>query len=201
MINIDKLNFSKLNGMVPAIIIDSVTEKVLMLGFMNREALEKTIEIKKVTFFSRTKQRLWTKGETSNNYLHVKDIKVDCDSDSLLIYAQPDGPTCHTGNYSCFGIQKDRDIKWLSGLFNLISERKKSLPENSYTTKLFKSGGNRIIQKVGEEAVETIIAAKNEDKEEIINETSDLIFHLFVMLNYLDIDLREIVKNLEERHK
>ncbi len=201
MINIDKLNFSKLNGMVPAIIIDSVTEKVLMLGFMNREALEKTIEIKKVTFFSRTKQRLWTKGETSNNYLHVKDIKVDCDSDSLLIYAQPDGPTCHTGDYSCFGIQKERDIKWLSGLFNLISERKKSLPENSYTTKLFKSGGNRIIQKVGEEAVETIIAAKNEDKEEIINETSDLIFHLFVMLNYLDIDLSEIVKNLEERHK
>ncbi|NLT52361.1 MAG: bifunctional phosphoribosyl-AMP cyclohydrolase/phosphoribosyl-ATP diphosphatase HisIE [Ignavibacteria bacterium] len=201
MINIDKLNFSKLNGMIPAIIIDSVTEKVLMLGFMNREALEKTIELKKVTFFSRTKQRLWTKGETSNNYLHVKDIKVDCDSDSLLIYAQPDGPTCHMGNYSCFGIQKDRDIKWLSGLFNLISERKKSLPENSYTTKLFKSGGNRIIQKVGEEAVETIIAAKNEDKEEIINETSDLIFHLFVMLNYLDIDLSEIVKNLEKRHK
>lgn len=201
MINTDILDFDKLDGLIPAVIVDSETEKVLMLGFMNKKALEITQKTKKVTFFSRTRQTLWTKGENSKNYLNVEEIKVDCDKDTILVYARPDGPTCHTGDYSCFGIEKERNIKWLSGLFDLIGERKKNLPEGSYTTKLFKSGENRIIQKVGEEAIETVIAAKNHDREELINETSDLIYHLFVLLNSQNIDLSEIVGNLEKRHK
>ncbi|MGD8780190.1 MAG: bifunctional phosphoribosyl-AMP cyclohydrolase/phosphoribosyl-ATP diphosphatase HisIE [Ignavibacteria bacterium] len=200
MIETNTVNFEKLNGLVPAIIIDDITGQVLMLGFMNKEALQKTIETKKVTFFSRSKNRLWTKGETSQNYLLLKNIKTDCDNDTLLVYAEPQGPTCHTGSYSCFGGKKE-NINWLLKLSELIKNRKKELPEGSYTTKLFKSGENRIIQKVGEEAVETIIAVKNRDKKEIINETSDLIYHLLVMLAEQEIELTDIVKNLEKRHK
>lgn len=200
MIEIGKINFEKLNGLVPAIILDDLTGQVLMLGFMNEEALQKTIELKKVIFFSRSKNRLWTKGETSENYLLLKNIKADCDNDSLLIYAEPQGPTCHAGDYSCFGLQRE-NINWLLKLSELIKKRKEELPEGSYTTKLFKSGENRIIQKVGEEAVETIVAAKNRDKKEIINETSDLIYHLLVMLAEQEIEFTEIVENLEGRHK
>ena len=199
--NISQIDFDKLNGLVPAVVQDNTSLKVLMVGFMNREALEKTLELGKVTFFSRTKNRLWTKGETSNNFLHVVEMKADCDNDTILVYAKPDGPTCHTGNYSCFKIEKEKNIKWLGQLFDLISDRKKTMPEGSYTTKLFKSGENRIIQKVGEEAIETVIAAKNNDRDELINETSDLFYHLFVLLNEKNIDLSEIVDNLENRHK
>ena len=198
-LDVEKLNFAKLNGLIPAIIIDNNNNQVLMLGFMNKESLNKTIETNNVTFYSRTKKSLWTKGETSGNYLNLVNILVDCDNDTLLIYAEPEGPTCHTGNYSCFNVNNIKSLNFLNELFNLIKDRKKELPENSYTTRLFKEGENRIIQKVGEEAVETVIAAKNRDKNEIINETSDLIYHLFVMLADQEIEFSEIVDNLKKR--
>lgn len=201
MIDINKLDFSKLNGLIPAIITDKKNNNVLMLGFMNREALEKTIDSKLVTFFSRSRNTLWTKGESSGNYLHVSDIKVDCDNDTLLISALPDGNTCHTGSYSCFDIGELGNLNFLNDLYKLIVTRKKELPEGSYTTKLFQRGTNRIIQKVGEEAIETVIAAKNRDRNEIINEVSDLVYHLFVMLAEQEIEFTEIVRNLESRHK
>lgn len=201
MIEIEKLNFGKLNGLIPAIIVDSLTDQILMLGFMNREALLKTISGGLVTFYSRTKSRLWTKGETSGNYLKLIDIKTDCDYDSLVIYAGTENGTCHTGDYSCFGIEKKKSNDFLNQLFALIKDRKKMLPEKSYTTKLFREGSNRIIQKVGEEAIETVIAAKNRNKEEIVNEVSDLVYHLFVMLADQDIEFKDIIDNLEKRHK
>ncbi len=201
MIDIYKLNFSKLNGLIPAVIVDNNNLAVLMLGFMNEEALKKTIETGLVTFFSRTRNSLWTKGETSGNFLKLIDIKADCDYDSLLVYAVPSGNTCHTGDYSCFGVEKKMSLEFLNELFSLIKERSIQLPEKSYTTSLFKSGENRIIQKVGEEAIETVIAAKNHDRAEIINEVSDLIYHLFVMLVDQKIEFSEIVENLSSRHK
>ena len=199
MIDTSKVDFSKLNGLVPAIITDYSSGQVLMLGFMNEEALNKTLKEKRVTFYSRSKERLWTKGETSGNYLNLVDIKLDCDNDTLLISANPQGNTCHKDQYSCFGIEKD-NYAFLKYLENLIVNRKKELPENSYTTKLFKEGENRIIQKVGEEAIETVIAAKNNDREEIINETSDLIYHLLVLLTEKDIALSDVIGELEKRH-
>ena len=199
MIKAEKLNFEKLGGLIPAIVIDESTNQVLMLGFMNKEAFEKTIASKRVTFFSRTKNALWTKGETSGNFLNLVDIKTDCDNDSLLITAKPEGPTCHTGDYSCFGVEKT-NINFLNQLSALIKERKINLPEKSYTTKLFKEGANRIIQKVGEEAIETVIAAKNRDKNEIVNETADLFYHLLVMLAEQNIELEDVVNKLVERH-
>jgi len=199
--NINELNYEKLNGLVPAVVVDSKTDSVLMLGFMNKESLQKTIDTKLVTFFSRTRNQLWTKGETSGNFLKLVEIKSDCDNDSLLVYAEPDGNTCHTGKYSCFDVEKKSSINFLNELTGIIKDRKKNLPGNSYTTKLFKEGENRIIQKVGEEAVEVVIAAKNNNKDEIINEVSDLIFHLIVMLEEKGIDLVEIVSNLEKRHR
>ena len=201
MIDLSKLNFEKLSGLIPAVVVDNKTDLVLMLGFMNKESLEKTIETKLVTFFSRTRNKLWTKGETSGNYLRFIEIRPDCDNDALLIFAEPDGNTCHTGKYSCFGLNKTESIKFLQKLTEIIKERKEKLPENSYTTKLFKEGENRIIQKFGEEAVETMIAAKNNKREEIINEVSDLLYHLFVLLVEKEITLSEISSNLEKRHK
>lgn len=200
MINADELNFEKLGGLIPAVVSDSETNQVLMLGFMNKEAFAKTIETKRVTFFSRTRNTLWTKGETSGNFLNLIDIKEDCDNDSLLLIAKPDGPTCHKGTYSCFGIDKNNTL-FIGQLNKLIKERKENLPENSYTTKLFMEGADRIIQKVGEEAIETVIAAKNRDKEEIINETSDLIYHLLVMLAEQEIGFDEVVNKLIFRHQ
>jgi len=201
MIDIKKINFEKLNGLVPAIIIDAQNNNVLMLGFMNMEALQQTMEKQKVVFFSRSRNRLWLKGETSKNYLNVISISTDCDNDTLMIYAKPDGPTCHTGSYSCFAEVDKNNIYFLKYLSNLIKERKVKMPEGSYTSSLFKRGADRIIQKVGEEAVETVIAAKNRDRKEIINETSDLIFHLLVMLAEQEIELTEVISNLESRHK
>ena len=200
MIEIEKIDFEKLNGLVPAIIVDSLTKHVLMLGFMNQEALSETIQKKKVVFFSRTKNRLWLKGETSKNYLNVVSISSDCDNDTLLIYANPDGPTCHTGSKSCFNEVDENNIVFLDYLFKLVKQRKIEMPEKSYTTHLFERGTDRIIQKVGEEAVETVIAAKNRDKNEIVNEVSDLFFHLMVMLAEQGIELSEIVANLQQRH-
>lgn len=200
MIDIEKIDFEKQNGLVPAIIIDITTDQVLMLGYMNKESLTQTIEKQKVVFFSRTKNRLWLKGETSGNYLNLVSINTDCDNDTLLIYAKPEGPTCHTGSYSCFSNVDKNNVQFLSYLFELIKDRKVKMPENSYTTKLFQKGSNRIIQKVGEEAIETVIAAKNNDKAELINEVSDLFFHLFVMLADQEVEFSEIISNLQNRH-
>lgn len=200
MIDIEKIDFEKQNGLVPAIIIDITTDQVLMLGYMNKESLTQTIEKQKVVFFSRTKNRLWLKGETSGNYLNLVSINSDCDNDTLLIYAKPEGPTCHTGSYSCFSNVDKNNVQFLSYLFELIKDRKVKMPENSYTTKLFQKGSNRIIQKVGEEAIETVIAAKNNDKAELINEVSDLFFHLFVMLADQEVEFSEIISNLQNRH-
>lgn len=195
------LDFSKSNGLIPAVVIDAKNNQVLMLGFMNYMSLNRTLETGLVTFFSRTRQALWTKGETSGNYLHVVDIMSDCDNDSLIIKARPDGNTCHTGSYSCFkGIENIPESNFLNELFGIIKDRQKNLPENSYTTKLFKSGPDRIIQKVGEEAVETVIAAKNRSKREVLDEASDLVYHLFVMLAEQDIEFNELAENLRGRH-
>ncbi len=199
--DINNLNFEKLNGLIPAIVVDNSNNQILMLGFMNKASLEKTIESKLVTFFSRTRNTLWTKGVTSGNYLNLVDIKPDCDNDTLLIFAKPDGNTCHTGKYSCFDVPDIPATNFLNKLFDLIKDRRMTMPENSYTSELFRSGSDRIIQKVGEESVETVIAAKNRDKKEIINETSDLIYHLFVMLADQGIELSDIVKNLQKRSK
>jgi phosphoribosyl-AMP cyclohydrolase / phosphoribosyl-ATP pyrophosphohydrolase len=200
VIDTDKINFTKSGGLVPAVVIDSITDQILMLGFMNRESLELTMKTKRVTFFSRTRNKLWTKGETSGNFLDLIDIKKDCDSDSLLVYALPTGNTCHTGEYSCFGLEK-KESRFLEYLFEFIRRRKFELPEASYTTSLFTGNSDRIIQKVGEEAIETIIAAKNRDRSELLNEVSDLIYHLFVMLTEQDITLDEIGQTLRSRHQ
>ena len=200
MISSDKMNFDRLDGLIPAVIIDNITNTVLMVGFMNKESLEITIATRKVTFYSRSRKKMWTKGETSGNFLHVIEIKSDCDDDTLLIKAIPDGNTCHNGDYSCFKEEQYPGITFLNELFSLIQSRKKNLPEHSYTTKLFLEGEDRIIQKVGEEAVETIIAAKNKNKKDLINETSDLIYHLFVLLAEKDIPLTDIAENLHKRH-
>lgn len=200
MIDINKLDFSKLNGLIPAIIIDCSTSQVLMLGFMNEESLKKTIDTKRVTFFSRTRNKLWTKGETSGNYLELVSIRTDCDFDALLIEVNPIGNTCHTGEYSCFNLKKENN-RFLLELFELIQRRKNEMPEKSYTTSLFKDGADRIIQKLGEESIETIIAAKNRNKEELINESADLLYHLFVMLVEQNISLVEIIQKLEMRHQ
>ena len=198
---VEKINFEKLNGLVPAIIVDNSNSQVLMLGFMNKPALIKTLESNLVTFFSRTRKTLWTKGVTSGNYLKLISIKTDCDNDALLIYAEPEGNTCHTGKYSCFDIPQTGSFSFILDLFNVIKSRKTELPDKSYTADLFKSGADRIIQKVGEEAVETVIAAKNRDKTEIINEVSDLIYHLLVMLAEQEIEFGEVVDNLKKRVK
>ncbi len=200
-----KLNFKKLNGtasdgLIPVIVQDSSTLQVLMLGFMSKEAYEKTIKSGKVTFWSRTKKRLWQKGEISGNSLKVVDIKVDCDNDSLLILAKPEGPTCHKGKYSCFG-DKENNALFLGELFALIKDREKERPKNSYTASLFEKGLNEIIKKVGEESIEVIIAAKNETKKRLVEESSDLLYHLLVLLAEKGVDLSEVIAELVRRYK
>lgn len=196
----NSLDFNKSDGLLPVIIQDYYTGKVLMLGYMNEEAYNKTIADNIVTFYSRSKKRLWQKGETSGNYLNVKSVKKDCDNDTLLIKVIPEGPVCHTGDYSCFG-EENNNLLFLDYLYNLIKERKEKMPEDSYTTSLFERGENRIIQKVGEEAIETVIAAKNNDKNEMVNEISDLLYHLTVLLVEKNISYNEITTNLRSRHK
>ena len=190
-----------MGGLVPAIVQDNVTRKVLMLGFMNKEAYDKTVETGKVTFWSRTRNCLWTKGETSGNFLNVKEILLDCDQDTLLIKARPDGPVCHTGADTCWNEQNSVDLNFLSYLQDFIDRRYKEMPEGSYTTSLFKSGVNRMAQKVGEEAVETVIEATNGTDDRLIYEASDLIYHLIVLLTSKGHRIEELAAELVKRHK
>ena len=189
-----------MNGLIPAIIQDSYTQKVLMLGFMNKEAYEKTVETGKVTFFSRTKNRLWTKGEQSGNFLHVVSIKADCDNDTLLIMVHPDGPVCHTGTDTCWGEKNEQDIMFLKELQDFIDRRRQEMPDKSYTTSLFNSGVNKMAQKVGEEAVETVIEACNGTDERLIYEGADLLYHLIVLLTYKGYRIEDLARELKERH-
>ena len=193
------IDFNKSNGLVPVIIQDEQTLEVLMLGYMNQEAYEKTVSEKKVTFFSRTKNRLWTKGEESGNFLNVKSIALDCDNDTLLVKVIPVGATCHTGSRSCFST--DFNQNFIFQLEKIIEDRYENPSEESYVNKLRKKGLNKIAQKVGEEGVETVIAALNETETDLINEASDLVFHLLVLLKEKNLSLKTIAENLESRHK
>lgn len=195
-----ELDFEKMNGLVPAIIQDNYTQKVLMLGFMNKEAYDKTVETGKVTFFSRTKNRLWTKGEESGDFLHVVSIQADCDKDTLLIKVHPEGPVCHTGTDTCWGEKNEQDIMFLKELQDFIDKRHAEMPEKSYTTSLFKSGVNKMAQKVGEEAVETIIEACNGTDERLIYEGADLLYHLIVLLTSKGYRIEDLARELKERH-
>jgi len=196
-----KIDFQKCGGLVPAIIQDAQTKNVLMLGYMNEEALQKTQDTGLVTFFSRSRQCLWTKGETSGNYLHLVDIKVDCDNDTLLIQANPDGPTCHTGTDTCWGEENTPNpLLFLSELNDFIEKRHKEMPEGSYTTSLFKDGLNRMAQKVGEEALELVIEATNGTNERLIYEGSDMLYHLIVLLTSKGLRIEDMAKELIERH-
>ena len=198
-----KIDFDKNpDGLVPAIIQDAATKNVLMLGYMNEEAFQKTKESGKVTFYSRTKQRLWTKGEESGNFLQLKNMKVDCDNDTLLVFAQPEGPTCHKGTDTCWGGTNEAGTTFLNQLEEIIQDRK-SNPENekSYVASLFRNGINKIAQKVGEEAVEVVIEAKDENKELFLNESADLLFHYLILLQAKGHSLKEVLQVLEERHQ
>lgn len=195
-----ELDFEKMNGLIPAIIQDNYTQKVLMQGFMNKEAYEKTMETGKVTFFSRTKNRLWTKGEESGNFLHVVSVKADCDNDTLLIMVHPEGPVCHKGTDTCWGDKNEQDIMFLKELQDFIDRRRQEMPEKSYTTSLFNSGVNKMAQKVGEEAVETILEACNGTDERLIYEGADLLYHLIVLLTYKGYRIEDLARELKERH-
>lgn len=205
------LDFEKMNGLVPAIVQDSESGKVLMLGFMNQESLDETIRSGKVTFFSRSRQCLWTKGETSGNFLQVVNILTDCDSDTLLIKAKPLGPACHKGWDTCFGesnpslkespMERYDDFEFLRYLQDFIDRRYKEMPEGSYTTSLFRDGVNRMAQKVGEEAVETVIEAVDGNDERFLYEASDLVYHLIVLLSSKGYRLEDLGKELKKRHK
>ena len=196
-----KLDFEKMGGLIPAIVQDNDTNKVLMLGFMNEEAYEKTMQTGKVTFFSRTRNCLWTKGETSGNVLKVISVLVDCDNDTLLVKAHPTGPVCHTGADTCFGEKNEEAIMFLKYLQNFIERRRQEMPEGSYTTSLFMKGINRMAQKVGEEAVETVIEATNGTDDRLIYEASDLIYHLIVLLTSKGMRIEDLAKEVKKRHK
>jgi phosphoribosyl-ATP pyrophosphohydrolase/phosphoribosyl-AMP cyclohydrolase len=199
------IDFEKMGGLVPAIIQDATTRKVLMLGFMNEEAYQKTLETKHVTFWSRTRQTLWTKGETSGHFLNLVDMKIDCDNDTLLVQVHPVGPTCHTGTDTCWGeenspLQKESPLAFLSELQDFIDKRKQEMPEGSYTTKLFKDGVNKIAQKVGEEALETVIEATNGTDDHLVYEASDLLYHLIVLLTEKGLRIEDVAEELHRRH-
>ncbi len=197
-----QLDFQKSeNGLIPAIIQDAQTHVVLMLGYMNEEALEKTRTEGRVTFYSRSKNRLWTKGEESGNFLDVVSILPDCDNDTILIKAKPAGPVCHTGNDTCFAETNKGNIDFLVHLQDLIDKRLQDMPEGSYTTSLFEKGINKIAQKVGEEAVETVIEAKDNNDELFLNENADLIYHMLVLLTAKNFRIEDVIKVLQERHK
>ena len=197
-INYDKLG----NGLIPAIIQDAAASKVLMLGFMNEEAYEKTKAERKVTFYSRTKERLWTKGEESGNFLNVVSISVDCDDDTLLIKVNPVGPVCHKGTDTCWGEENAADdILFLKTLQDFIDKRKEEMPEGSYTTHLFTKGVRKITQKVGEEAIETVIGAMANDDENFLYEGADLLYHLIVLLTHKGYRIEDLARELKSRHK
>jgi phosphoribosyl-ATP pyrophosphohydrolase/phosphoribosyl-AMP cyclohydrolase len=195
------IDFKKGDGLVPAVIQDFYTQKVLMLGYMNEEAYNKTLSEGKVTFFSRSKNRLWTKGETSNHFLIVKDIKVDCDNDSLLIQAIPEGPTCHTGADTCWNESTKGNTFFIDYLRNVIKDRKQNSSDKSYTSSLFLKGINKVAQKVGEEAVELVIEAKDNNKELFIGEAADLLFHYLILLEAKGYELNEVIAELQKRHQ
>lgn len=194
------LDFNKMGGLIPAIIQDDKTQKVLMLGFMNEEAYDKTMKTGKVTFWSRTKNALWTKGETSGNFLNVVSIKADCDNDTLLIKVNPDGPVCHTGTDTCWDEKNDNPMAFLSELQRFIEKRHEEMPEGSYTTSLFQSGVGRMAQKVGEEAVESVIEAMAGNDERLIYEASDMIYHLMVLLTSKGLKIEDLAIELQKRH-
>lgn len=193
------IDFKKTNGLVPCVVQDASTLKVLMVGFMNQEALAKTIAEGQVTFYSRSKERLWTKGETSGNFLNVVDVKIDCDQDTILIKAKPDGPVCHTGADTCFNESNDN---WsIHSLEQIIIDRKNNPVAKSYTTSLFESGINKIAQKVGEEAVELIIEAKDNNRDLFLNEAADLMYHYITLLAAKGFTLEDVTTVLKSRHK
>lgn len=197
-----KIDFNKnSDGLVPAIIQDAYTKNVLMLGYMNEEALNKTKSTKKVTFYSRAKKRLWTKGEESGNFLNLVDIKIDCDNDTLLIQAIPDGPTCHKGTDTCWNEDNLQDFGFLTQLENIIEDRRlNSKPDESYVSSLFSKGINKIAQKVGEEAVEVVIEAKDSNTDLFLNESADLLFHYLILLQAKEFTLKDVVEILKKRH-
>ena len=195
------IDFEKCGGLVPAIIQDADTKTVLMLGYMNQEAYEKTLSTGLVTFYSRSRQCLWTKGETSNNFLHLVDIKVDCDNDTLLVKVHPDGPTCHKGTDTCWGEENEASpLLFLNELSNFIEKRHQEMPEGSYTTSLFRDGLNRMAQKVGEEALELVIEATNGTNERLVYEGSDMLYHLIVLLTHKGLRIEDMAAELRERH-
>lgn len=194
-----QVDFSKDNGLVAAIVQDAQTKNVLMLGYMNQESLDKTLETKKVCFFSRSKNRLWTKGEESGNFLELVDIKADCDQDALLVQANPKGPTCHLGTGNCWG--EENTPPFLNYLENVIEERRTGTDESSYVHSLFKKGINKVAQKVGEEAVEVVIEAKDNDDNLFLNESADLLFHYLMLLQAKGFKLSDVEAVLKERHK
>ncbi|MEM8927332.1 MAG: bifunctional phosphoribosyl-AMP cyclohydrolase/phosphoribosyl-ATP diphosphatase HisIE [Bacteroidota bacterium] len=198
-----KVDFTKnSDGLVPAVVQDAKTKNILMLGYMNEEALQKTQETRKVTFFSRSKQRLWTKGETSGNFLELVDLKVDCDYDTILVKANPLGPTCHTGTDTCWFEENTQDFGFLTTLETIIAARQTNQEdEKSYVASLFRKGINKIAQKVGEEAVETVIEAKDSNDNLFLNESADLIFHLLILLKAKGFEFNDVMKVLESRHK
>ncbi len=195
------IDFDKMGGLVPAIIQDADTKNVLMLGFMNREAYDKTIETGRVTFWSRSRNTLWTKGETSGNYLDLVSIQNDCDSDTLLVKVHPNGPTCHTGTDTCWGENNEKNpILFLSQLQDFIQKRKNEMPEGSYTTKLFKDGIGRQAQKVGEEALEAVIEAVSGTNDKLLYEVSDMFYHLIVLLTSKGLRIEDVARELALRH-
>ena len=198
-----ELNFSKLEGnILPAVIQDNVTDKVLMLGFMNQKAYDKTVETGLVTFFSRTKNRLWTKGEESGNFLKVVSVHPDCDQDTLLIKVYPVGPVCHTGTDTCWGEENvSDDLLFFKQLQDFIDKRKREMPKGSYTTSLFEDGLARMAQKVGEEAIETVIEAMAGNDERLLYEASDMIYHLIVLLSHKGYRIEDLARELKKRHK
>lgn len=195
------LDFDKVGGLIPAIIQDNETNKVLMLGYMNQEALDKTNELGKVTFYSRTKQRLWTKGEESGNYLNVISIQEDCDQDTLLIKVNPVGPVCHTGDDTCFKEVNREEVMFFKHLQQFIEKRHQEMPEGSYTTSLFQSGVNRMAQKVGEEAIESVIEACNGTDDRLVYESADMLYHLIVLLTSKGLSIEDLSRELQKRHK
>ena len=195
------IDFEKSGGLVPAIIQDADTKTVLMLGYMNKEAYEKTVATGLVTFYSRSRKCLWTKGETSNNFLHLVDIKVDCDNDTLLVKVHPDGPTCHKGTDTCWGEENEKSpLLFLAELSDFIEKRHQEMPEGSYTTSLFRDGLNRMAQKVGEEALEAVIEATNGTNDRLIYEGSDMLYHLIVLLTHKGLRIEDMAAELRERH-
>lgn len=199
--NITQLSWEKMDGLLPCIVQNASSGKVLMQGYMNQEALSKTLDSGHVTFFSRSKQRLWTKGESSGHVLNLVDISADCDQDSLLALVHPQGPTCHLGTESCWAHSKDPAFTFVANLEALLAQRKNADPESSYTAKLYSKGIKRIAQKVGEEGVETALAATVKDLEELKNESADLLYHLIVLLQASDLSLNDVIEVLKQRHQ